>query len=55
MHNDKDGNIFDDDDTLDFIIYENLEKRDIESKNRNGGCFGIITLLLLAGVSTVLC
>jgi hypothetical protein len=44
MHDDKSDNIFDKDDALDFIIYKELEKQDRE---RKGGCFGVVTLLLL--------
>ncbi|MBU0662938.1 MAG: hypothetical protein KJ990_00180 [Proteobacteria bacterium] len=53
MNDDKNDNIFDKDDALDFIIYEELEKRDQERKGGKGGCFGIIVLLLLPVASIV--
>ena len=37
---DLDGNIFDDDDALDYIIYEECE-RDVK-KNNGAGCLGMI-------------
>jgi len=56
MHDDKSDNIFADDDALDFIISEELEKQDREErKGGKGGCFGVVALLLLLpAVSIVL-
>lgn len=54
MHDDGHDNIFADDDALDFIIYEELEKRGQERKDGKGGCFGMVVLLLLPAVSIVL-
>lgn len=54
MHDDKHDNIFADDDALDFIIYEELEKQGRERKGGGkGGCFGIIMLLLLPVASVM--
>lgn len=53
MHDDRHDNIFADDDALDFIIYEDLEKQDRERKGGKGGCFGIVVLLLLPVASVI--
>lgn len=39
-----DDNLFDDDDALDYIIYEEARK---ETSKRGKGCFGMIVLLIL--------
>ncbi|MDO8946186.1 MAG: hypothetical protein Q7U88_03395 [Desulfocapsaceae bacterium] len=54
MHDDRPDNIFADDDALDFIIYEELEKEGRERKGGKGGCFGIVMLLLLPVASVML-
>ncbi len=54
MHDDGHDNIFDEDDALDFIIYEELEKQGREQKGGKGGCFGIVVLLLLPAASVML-
>jgi len=54
MHDDKSDNIFADDDALDFIIYEELEKQDRERKGGKSGCFGFVVLLLLPVASVML-
>lgn len=54
MHDDRHNNIFDDDDTLDFIIYDELENKDQERKGGKSGCLGVVVLLLLPAVSIVL-
>ena len=54
MHDDRQNNIFADDDALDFIIYEELEKHDQERKDGKGGSFGIVLLLLLPVASVML-
>ena len=54
MHDDKSDNIFADNDALDFIIYEELEKQERERKGGKGGCFGIVVLLLLPVASVML-
>jgi hypothetical protein len=48
-------NIFDNDDALDFIIYEDLEKQDQKRKGGGkGGCLSIVVLLLLPMTSIFL-
>jgi hypothetical protein len=55
MHDDRSDNIFDDDDTLDFIIYKELEKQGQERKGGGkGGCLGMVVLLLLPVASAML-
>ena len=57
MHDDGSDNydnIIDKDDTLDFIIYDELENKGQERKGGKSGCLGIVTLLLLPAVSIVL-
>jgi hypothetical protein len=54
MHDDKHDNIFDDDDALDFIIYEELEKQGQDRKGGKGGCLGIVVMLLLPVASVML-
>ncbi|MBU3946321.1 MAG: hypothetical protein KKB91_07150 [Proteobacteria bacterium] len=54
MHDDRPDNTFADDDALDFIIYEELEKEGRERKGGKGGCFGIVMLLLLPVASVML-
>jgi len=54
MHDDRNDNIFDDDDALDFILYEELEKQGQERKGGKGGCLGIVVLLLLPMASVIL-
>ena len=48
-----DDNPFDDDDALDYIIYEECEKETNNSKD-NGGCFGSIIFFLVSPVATLL-
>jgi hypothetical protein len=47
-------NIFDKDDALDFIIYEEIETYGQERKGAKGGCLGVVVLLLLPAVSVML-
>jgi len=54
MHDDKDDNIFDQDDALDFIIYKDLEGQERGNEGRHGGCLGIVVLLLLPVASVML-
>ena len=54
MHDDKDDNIFDQDDALDFIIYKDLEGPERRNEGRNGGCLGIVVLLMLPVASVML-
>jgi len=57
MHDDGHNNIFADDDALDFIIYEELEKQGQErkgGKGGKGGCLNIVVLLLLPTASVML-
>lgn len=53
MHDLENDNIFDEDDALDFIIYEELEKQNNEPKNGKGGCLGTILLLLVPAASMI--
>lgn len=41
-----DDNIFDDDEALDYIIYEDCEKKDTRQNNA-GGCLSTILILLI--------
>jgi len=54
MHDDRHDNISDDDDALDFIIYEELEKQGQERKGVKGGCLSMVVLLLLPVASLML-
>lgn len=54
LHDDRHDNIFADDDALDFIIYEELEKQGRERQDGKGGCFGFVVLLLLPVASVML-
>lgn len=54
MHDDRNGNIFSDDDALDFMIYDECEKQDRGKKGCKGGCLGIVVLLLLPSASMIL-
>lgn len=54
MHDDGNDNIFDKDDALDFIIYDDLEKQNRGQKGNKGGCLSIVVLLLLP-VASVMC
>jgi len=47
MQDHDDDNIFDEDDALDFIIYEELNKQSSEHKKGKGGCLEFAVLLLL--------
>ena len=51
MHDYKSENIFDDDDVVDFMIYDECEKRDRGQKGGKGGCLGIFVLMLLPAAS----
>jgi hypothetical protein len=54
MHDNGHNNIFDKDDALDFIIYDELEKQDRERKGGKGGCLGMVVLMLLPVASVML-
>jgi len=54
MHDDGNDNIFADDDALDFIIYEELEKQDRQRKDGKSGCLSMVVLLLLPMASLML-
>ena len=54
MNDDRNDNIFDKDDALDFIIFKELEKHDQERKGCKGGCLGIVVLLLLPAATLML-
>ncbi len=47
-----DENIFDEDDALDYIIYEELEAEEGKSENK-GGCLTVVTLFIVP-VSTLI-
>jgi len=47
MRDDEHHNTFDDDNTLDFIIYEELEKQVKRENNGKRGCLGLVLLLAL--------
>lgn len=53
MPDDENDNIFDKDNALDFIIYEELEKQDRGRKSGKAGCLGIVALLLLPAASVM--
>lgn len=42
---DDDNNIFDKDDALDYVIYEDINKKKRDGSG-NGGCLGIVILLI---------
>jgi len=48
-----DENLFDDDDALDYIIYEECEKETNDS-NDNGGCLGSIIFFCISPVAALL-
>lgn len=54
MHNDRHDNIFGDDDALDFMIYEDLEKQGRKQKGGKGGSLDMVALLLLPAASVML-
>ena len=41
------GLIVDDDPALDYILYEEMTKNDQKQKGDQGGCLGVVVLLLL--------
>lgn len=47
-----DDNIFDDDDALDFILYQDMEKRSQSNQNKpeKAGCLGALFLLILPAI-----
>ncbi|MDW7774381.1 MAG: hypothetical protein SCH71_15960 [Desulfobulbaceae bacterium] len=50
MSNDNHNNIFDEDDALDYILYEKCEKEERGKKGGNGGCLGLFVLFLIPAV-----
>lgn len=42
-----DDNIFDDDDALDYVMFEELEKNSTQKKPEKSGCFGVILILAI--------
>jgi len=54
MNDDRNDNTFDGDDALDFMIFKDLEKHAQDRKGGNGGCLGIVVLLLLPAASLML-
>jgi hypothetical protein len=55
-YDDHDGRrgLIDDDEVLDFILYKKITKNDRKQSGGNGGCLGIIILLLLPVASVIL-
>lgn len=47
-----DENIFDDDDALDYIMYEEMNKQSKGNQNKPGkaGCFGVVALVVLPAI-----
>lgn len=43
---DDDDNLFDEDDALDYILYEKTEK-DVRQKQFRSGCLGLIAIIVL--------
>ena len=54
MHDDRNDNIFSDDDVVDFLIYDECEKQGGGQKRGKGGCLGVVLLLLLPAVGTII-
>ncbi len=42
-----DDNLFDEDDALDYILYEECEKKDNRPGNGKSGCLGLLMLIVL--------
>lgn len=53
MDDDRNDNTFDEDDTLDFIIFKKLEEYNREPRGNGGGCLSIVVLLLLPAASVM--
>jgi hypothetical protein len=55
-YDDHDGRrgLIDDDEVLDFILYKEITKNDHKQRGGNGGCLGIIILLLLPVASVMI-
>lgn len=51
-HDDRNDNIFSDDEVVDFMIYDECEKKD-RGQRRRGGCFSVVSILLLPVVSII--
>ena len=49
MRSDENDNIFDKDDALDFMIYDDCEKQGRQQKRGRGGCLGLLILMLIPG------
>ena len=49
MRDDENGNIFDKDDALDFMIYDDCEKQGHQRKKGRSGCLGLLILMLIPG------
>ncbi len=48
---DHDDNIFDDDDALDYILYEEVEKEvNTNDPKSRGGCFGVLLVLIIPAI-----
>ena len=45
-------NLMDDDSALDYILYEDMEKK---GEQKGGGCLGVVTILILPFAIAVVC
>ncbi len=48
-----DDNLFDEDDALDYVLYEECEK-EVEKNKGHSGCLGVVAFLLLMPVTGLL-
>lgn len=48
-----DDNLFDEDDALDYVLYEECEKES-KNSNRKSGCAGMLVLMLVPSAVVVL-
>lgn len=48
-------NLFDEDDTLDYIIYKEMEKGSQKRNNRKAGCLPVIIAVLVPAGAWLLC
>jgi len=51
-----DDNLFDDDDSLDYVLFEECEKDvEVDDSRGNGGCLGMIMFFLIMPVAGQFC
>ena len=48
-----DENIFDEDDALDYIMFEEHENMNNQENNKNSGCFGLVFICIIPAASCV--